>query len=221
MQFDPERLDAFIGEFSGYKKTDHKKICDIFNKPLYVAFQEHHAALAKPNPMKALFLLLDKSYSAGLRRSYREDKDSVEASIPVDTIVDRLCDGHATPYRRILRGTNRLGSTLRLDNVPAASELVESLCSLLTEVGGRQRHPLSFASKFLHFYSGGVVPIWDRLARSGLAALIGGKSFSKYEDYAKAFACLCCKVYGKNCFSPCQVKLVDNCLIWKGANWGP
>lgn len=202
-----------------YKNSPHRKICDIFNKPLYQAFYEHRAGLARPNQMKALFLLLDKAYSAGLRRSYREGENSVEASAPVDAIVEQLCNGHAARYRRILRDTDRLGQALRPDDSVGLSELVESLCILLAEVGGGQKRPLSFSSKFLHFYSGGVVPIWDSLARSGLAALMGRKSMSKYYQYAQVFADLCRHVFAKDEFSPDEVKLVDNCLIWKGADW--
>jgi hypothetical protein len=197
-------------DWDSYKGSDHERLCDRFNIGLI------HAFGAKPDPihdeaqMVGLLLLLDKSYSAGLRRTVRNWN---RYRSPMHMIARKIY-GDRRRHRDFLALTGIRENTLSRTSLDAVIDRVEGLAYLLSRVNGSGRLPVSFSSKFLHFRTE-TAPIWDKLARRGLRRLTG-ETHATYCNYATAFFELLCEAYQKRSFSPNEIKRLDNYLMWEG-----
>ncbi len=203
MRFDRKHWKA-------YRNSDHERLCNRFNIGLTHAFGAQPDPLTDEAQMVGLFLLLDKSYSAGLRRTVRNwDK----YGSPMYRIASKIY-GDKRRQQSFLMLAGRRGKLLSRANLRTVIERVDALTDLLSQVNGSGRLPISFSSKFLHFRTG-IVPIWDTLARRGLQRLVGGR-YSNYADYATTVFNLLSDAYEKNSFEPQEIKRLDNYLMWWG-----
>jgi hypothetical protein len=203
MQFDRK-------DWEHYKTLPHGRTCNRFNIGLTYAFNAGPDPLKNEAEMVGLFLLLDKSYSAGLRRTVR---DSEKYDSPIHMIARKIY-GDKRRRQTFLKLAHRRDKLLTRANLATAIERVAALAELLRQVNGSGRLPISFSSKFLYFRTG-IVPIWDAFARKGLQRLVGGR-YSNYADYAAAVFNLLNEAYQKNSFEPREIKRLDNYLMWWG-----
>jgi hypothetical protein len=194
-----------------YPGSEHERICDRFNLGIRHAFSASPDPLSDKAQLTALMLLLDKAYSAGLRRT---TKGWEEYGSPTDMIVGRLY-GNGKYRKQFEQFATFDAQTLNSKMLDDIARRVDGLAELVSTVNGSQRRPLSFSSKFLHYRSG-IVPIWDDLARSGLRAVVGGTRYTAYIDYAGDFLELLRHLFGGDSFDPVQIKQLDNYLIRRG-----
>jgi hypothetical protein len=204
MQFDRKRWEA-------YRDSDHERLCNRFNIGLTYAFRAEPDPLRNEAEVVGLFLLLDKSYSAGLRRTVR---DSDKYDSPVHMIIRKIY-GHKTRRQTFLKLSHRRDQILTHANLSSAIGRVLEVADLLRQVNGSGRLPISFSSKFLYFRTG-IVPIWDAFARKGLRS--EGGRYTDYHDYALAIFDLLREAYQKNSFAPQEIKRLDNYLLWRGGS---
>lgn len=208
---------------------------EFYNSGILSVFEHDpdHRDFAKT---EVKILLLDKAYSAGLRRWVRRCPDS--APLPKCDAVEKACNcppmdifirhlqqpRHAEKLSEIMRSARDLGPTLTADNLRHVIKYHADFVTLLSE---RIRRPessdapanaLSFFSKYLWFHAG-IFPVLDSLARNGLRKLQGrgAPRYDNYAGYCEDIFALLKVAFGKDTFDRNDVKKLDCFLVELGA----
>lgn len=180
-------------------------------------------------------MLLDKAYSAGLRRWVRrcpdafplpgcgKDADKCDCS-PMSIFISHLQQpDHAKELSRIMTCAIDLGPTLNADNLTQVIKLHSDFAALFAKRIRRPKNSddpanaLSFFSKYLWFHAG-IFPVLDSLARGGLRKLQdrAAPRCGNYEDYANDIFALLRLAFCKEDFGRDEVKKLDCFLVEVG-----
>lgn len=186
--------------------------------------------------MEVKILLLDKAYSAGLRRWVRRCPDA--PPLPGCGVVSKQCvcspmsifishlqqPDNAKELSRIMKDAIDLGATLCAKNLDHVIKLHSDFAGLFAQRIRRLKNSddpansLSFFSKYLWFHAG-IFPVLDSLARGGLRKLQGRAAprYDNYADYAKDIFALLRLAFDKDEFDPDEVKKLDCFLVEVGS----
>ena len=190
------------------------------------------------------FLFLDKAYSAGLRRWVKRCDDADDRCRrvngtcrcdPIDLFMRHLeVDNKSSAFRMLIERSTKIGQTLEAKNLKEV-EAIHGQFKVALQGGVRkatwsqngisrnsenETNIQSFCSKYLWFHAG-VFPVYDNLARRGIARLESTRPLTNtyyYNYYARLFFSLLKSVYKKSAFEPDEIKCLDGYLTWIGGD---
>lgn len=226
VNFSPESFSWFReNEWPDYK---------LFDKGILTVFQEDREH-ERIGATRTKFLLLDKAYSAGLRRWVQVCKPGQRVEVcsylsedgscgykcdPVWTFLNRLRgEDPDSVFRQTMSRACRLDSELSSELIDEVVELHTTFSRAISEQARDGGSIQSFCAKYLWFHAG-VFPVYDALAKKGLRALQkrGAPKYEQYREFARDVLELLKVVFGKHSFTREEVKLVDGYLTWIGAD---
>lgn len=214
-----------------------------FNSGVKAVFDEDRGH-RKIRATEVKFLFLDKAYSAGLRRWVKrcDEADTQCRRInsecrcdPIDLFMRHLeVNSASSAFRVLIKQSTKIGGTLNAKNLERVVAIHSDFRDALQ--GGvrkatwsrngicrdseNETNIQSFCSKYLWFHAG-IFPIYDSLARQGIARLEVGRPRTNtynYSDYAELLFSLLESVYGKSAFVPDEIKCLDGYLTWIGGD---
>jgi hypothetical protein len=231
LNFDSSQFKEIIENWWEYHELYNKGLTEVFKE------DEEHADIEKT---RVKILLLDKAYSAGLRRWVRRCSetqklkgcklDSEQANCSCDAMSIFIAHlekpRNKSKFQRIMQESRNIGGSLNKSNVSNVIKIHREFAELFQDrirIAANSNKPanaLSFFSKYLWFHAG-IFPVLDNDARNGLRKLQGrgAPAYDNYKDYAEDIFALLMQAFGKVEFSPQEIKQLDYFLLRIGAGW--
>jgi hypothetical protein len=217
----------FLTTYEGWNalKDVRLKKNRLFDRAIQLAFDEDPGH-DDPAITEVKFELLDKAYSAGLRRWVKAPGQRESDWKPVERYVQELYrrDG-GRAFKQLMREAKRL-APLREETRKRIVAVALEFRALLKPLARRNATIQSFYSKYLWFHAG-VTPVFDGYAMRGLRAAsklegerrprLRWEDVITYENFAEHAFWFTRAYSGCEVLEQSAIKEADDFLVWMGS----